>query len=253
MPTRRPVALITGASRGIGAATARVLAHDGWDICLGYRVNNAEADRVARECRESGARTLTVAVDVADAAAIDQLFGALDHAWPESRLGALVNSAGIVAPSSRVEDMDSTRLSRMFSINVIGSFLCAGAAVRRMSTRHGGAGGVIVNVSSAAARLGSPGEYVDYAASKGAIDTMTIGLAKEVAEEGIRVVAVRPGVIDTEIHASGGQPDRAERVRTQIPMLRVGQPHEVAATIAWLCSDAASYITGSLIDVSGGR
>jgi NAD(P)-dependent dehydrogenase (short-subunit alcohol dehydrogenase family) len=253
MSTVRKVALITGASRGIGAATARVMAHDGWDICLGYRDNSAEADRVAGACRESGARTLTVAVDVADAAAIDRLFGALDHGWPETTLGALVNCAGIVAPSSRVEDMEATRLSRMFSINVIGSFLCAGAAVRRMSTRHGGAGGVIVNLSSAAARLGSPGEYVDYAASKGAIDTMTVGLAKEVAEENIRVVAVRPGVIDTEIHASGGQPDRAERVRTQIPMMRVGQPHEVAATIAWLCSDAASYITGSLIDISGGR
>jgi NAD(P)-dependent dehydrogenase (short-subunit alcohol dehydrogenase family) len=252
-PTAGKVALITGASRGIGAATARLMAEQGWDICVGYRVDAAEASRVASDCKKRGVRALPVAADVADATAIGRLFEALDREWPGVRLGALVNCAGIVVPASRLEDMDAERLSRLFSINVIGSFLCAGAAVRRMSTRYGGVGGVIVNVSSAAARLGSPGEYVDYAATKGAIDTMTIGLAKEVAAENIRVVGVRPGVIDTDIHASGGQPDRAERVRTQIPMLRVGQPHEVAATIAWLCSEAASYVTGSLVDVSGGR
>jgi NAD(P)-dependent dehydrogenase (short-subunit alcohol dehydrogenase family) len=165
----------------------------------------------------------------------------------------LVNCAGIIAPPSRVEEMDAARLTRMLAVNVTGLFLCAGLAVRRMSSRHGGGGGVIVNVSSAASRLGSPGEYVDYAASKGAVDTMTIGLAKEVADEGIRVVAVRPGLIETEIHASGGQPDRLDRLRTQIPMQRVGQPEEVAATIEWLCSDAASYVTGAILDVSGGR
>jgi NAD(P)-dependent dehydrogenase (short-subunit alcohol dehydrogenase family) len=204
-------------------------------------------------CRELGVRAETVAVDVADETSVRQLFATVDEKWSAGALGALVNCAGIVAQRARVEDIDQARLTAMFAVNVVGSFLCAGQAVRRMSTRHGGSGGVVVNVSSAASRLGSPGEYVDYAASKGAIDTMTIGLAKEVAEEGIRVVAVRPGIIDTTIHASGGQPDRAERLRTMIPMQRVGQPDEVASAIVWLCGDGASYLTGSLIDISGGR
>ncbi|HEX3795099.1 MAG TPA: SDR family oxidoreductase [Acidimicrobiales bacterium] len=250
----RRIALITGGGRGIGAATARTLAHDGWDLCLGYRSNGEAAEGVAAECEDLGVRTLTCQVDVADEASVAGLFGAIDTHWSDvTRLGALVNNAGVVDEKARVDEMRADRLSRMFAVNVIGSFLCAGQAVRRMSTRQGGRGGVIVNLSSAAARLGSPGEYVDYAASKGAIDTMTIGLAKEVADEGIRVVAVRPGLIDTEIHASGGQPDRGERLRPLIPMQRVGRPDEVAATIAWLCGPAASYVTGALLDVSGGR
>jgi NAD(P)-dependent dehydrogenase (short-subunit alcohol dehydrogenase family) len=246
--------VVTGGSRGIGAATARALASSGWDICLGYRVEVDAARAVVAECAALGARGHAVAVDVADPHSIAGLFAELDAHWPGSdALGALVNCAGIVAPPSRVEDMDAARVARMLAVNVTGTLLCAGLAVRRMSSRHGGGGGVIVNVSSAASRLGSPGEYVDYAASKGAVDTMTIGLAKEVAGEGIRVVAVRPGLIETDIHASGGQPDRLSRLRTQIPMQRVGRPQEVAATIAWLCSDEASYVTGAILDVSGGR
>ena len=248
------MALVTGGSRGIGAATARALASSGWDICLGYRVEADAARAVVAECAALGARAHAVAVDVADAESIAGLFTELDSHWPGSdALGALVNCAGIVAPPSRVEDMDAARVARMLAVNVTGTLLCAGLAVRRMSSRHGGGGGVIVNVSSAASRLGSPGEYVDYAASKGAVDTMTIGLAKEVADEGIRVVAVRPGLIETDIHASGGQPDRLSRLRAQIPMQRVGRPQEVAATIVWLCSDEASYVTGAILDVSGGR
>lgn len=248
------VALVTGGSRGIGAATARLLAAAGWDICLTYRSDEVAAGHVAVACASEGVGALMVSVDVAEESQVDELFEALLEQWPAAgALEVLVNNAGIVDVESRVESMSAERLHRMFAVNVIGSFLCAGRAVRGMSTRHGGGGGVIVNVSSAASRLGSPGLYVDYAASKGAIDTFTLGLAKEVADDGIRVVGVRPGIIDTEIHASGGQPDRPERVRTQIPMQRVGQPGEVAATIAWLCSDDASYVTGALLDVSGGR
>jgi NAD(P)-dependent dehydrogenase (short-subunit alcohol dehydrogenase family) len=250
----RPIAVVTGGSRGIGAATALALARSGWDLCLGYRADGEAAKGVVAQCADLGAEATAVPVDVADELAVEQLFGAVDQHWAgRSILGALVNNAGIVDRSSRVQDMDAARLSRMFAVNVVGSFLCAGQAVRRMSTAHGGTGGVIVNVSSAASRLGSPGEYVDYAASKGAIDTMTLGLAKEVAAEGIRVVAVRPGIIDTEIHASGGHPDRAAQLADQIPLKRAGHPEEVASTIAWLCSQEASYITGAIIDVSGGR
>ncbi len=254
-PARRDrVALVTGGGRGIGAATAGLLAQAGWDVCVAYRSDAAAARGVAGECAALGVRALPVAVDVAEEGQVDALFRQLDSVWPTpGALGVLVNNAGIVAPLARVQDMSAERVSRMFAVNVVGSFLCAARAVARMSTASGGRGGVIVNVSSAASRIGSPGLYVDYAASKGAIDTMTLGLSKEVAEEGIRVVAVRPGVIDTEIHASGGQGDRPARVRTQIPMQRIGQPGEVAATIAWLCSDAASYVTGALVDVSGGR
>jgi NAD(P)-dependent dehydrogenase (short-subunit alcohol dehydrogenase family) len=254
-PVRRDrVALVTGGGRGIGAATAVLLAEAGWDLCVAYRSDADAAHDVADECAALGVTALAVAVDVADEGQVDALFGEIDAVWPDSgALGILVNNAGIVAPLARVQDMSADRVSRMFAVNVVGSFLCAGRAVARMSTDHGGRGGVVVNVSSAASRLGSPGLYVDYAASKGAIDTFTLGLSKEVADEGIRVVAVRPGIIDTDIHASGGQPDRPEQVRTQIPMQRIGQPGEVAATIAWLCSDAASYVTGALVDVSGGR
>jgi NAD(P)-dependent dehydrogenase (short-subunit alcohol dehydrogenase family) len=248
------VALVTGGSRGIGAATSLLLAEAGWNVCLTYRADRSAAETVADQCARLGVTALAVPADVASEGDVDTLFAELSARWPEpGALDVLVNNAGIVAPLARVEDMDAERLSRMFAVNVVGSFLCAGRAVRLMSTAKGGRGGVIVNVSSAASRLGSPGLYVDYAASKGAIDTMTLGLAKEVAEEGIRVVAVRPGIIDTDIHASGGQPDRPERVKGQIPMQRIGRPEEVAATIAWLCSDAASYVTGALLDVSGGR
>jgi NAD(P)-dependent dehydrogenase (short-subunit alcohol dehydrogenase family) len=248
------VALVTGGGRGIGAATAVLLAQAGWDVCVAYRSDADSANDVAGQCAALGVRALAVSVDVAEEDQVAALFAEIDSTWPaQGALGVLVNNAGIVAPLARVQDMNAERVTQMFAVNVVGSFLCAGQAVSRMSTASGGRGGVIVNVSSAASRIGSPGLYVDYAASKGAIDTMTLGLSKEVADEGIRVVAVRPGIINTEIHASGGQPDRPEQSRTQIPMQRIGQPGEVAATIAWLCSDAASYVTGALIDVSGGR
>jgi NAD(P)-dependent dehydrogenase (short-subunit alcohol dehydrogenase family) len=246
----REVAVVTGGSRGIGAATARRLAQRGLAVCVGYVRDTAAAAEVTAACADAGVPAVAVAADVADPAGVASLFAAADDL---GRLGVLVNNAGIVAPRARVDEMAPDRVQRMFGVNVVGALLCAGAAVRRMSTRRGGQGGVIVNVSSAAARLGSPGEYVDYAASKGAIDTMTVGLAREVADEGIRVNAVRPGLIETDIHASGGQPDRIERLAGQIPMQRAGTPDEIADAICWLCSDAASYVTGALLDVSGGR
>jgi NAD(P)-dependent dehydrogenase (short-subunit alcohol dehydrogenase family) len=245
------VALITGGSRGIGATTARLLAGQGWDICLSFNRDADAASWVVDECELLGRSALAVRADVAIEADVLNLFNECETSLGSP--GALINNAGIVDRRSRVDEMDLARLERMMAVNVVGAFLCVREAVRRMSTRHGGSGGAIVNVSSAAARLGSPGEYVDYAASKGAIDTMTIGLAREVAEEGIRVNAVRPGVIDTEIHASGGQPDRAQRVAPTIPMKRPGNAVEVANAIAWLCSDGASYVTGALLDVAGGR
>jgi NAD(P)-dependent dehydrogenase (short-subunit alcohol dehydrogenase family) len=245
------IMLITGAGRGIGAATARQAARAGWAVAVNYRADREAAESLVRGIVQAGGRAIPIAADVAVEEDILRMFAAVDREF--GRLDALVNNAGVVAPSARVDEMDLQRLERMFRINVIGSFLCAREAVRRMSTRHGGRGGAIVNVSSAAARLGSPGEFVDYAASKGAIDSMTIGLAREVATEGIRVNAVRPGLIDTGIHASGGQPDRAERLRPMVPMQRVGTDDEVAAAIMWLASDAASYATGALLDISGGR
>ncbi len=244
------VAVVTGGGRGIGAATALLLAERGWAVCIGYRADGDAARRVAGDCEALGVGATTVRADVTSAESVASLFAAADGMGP---VRALVNNAGIVDRPSRVDAMAAPRLRRMFHVNVVGPFLCAGEAVRRMSTRHGGTGGVIVNVSSAASRLGSPGEYVDYAASKGAIDTMTLGLAREVAAEGIRVNAVRPGLIDTGIHASGGQPDRLERLESAVPMGRGGRPEEVAACIAWLCSPEAAYVTGALIDVSGGR
>jgi NAD(P)-dependent dehydrogenase (short-subunit alcohol dehydrogenase family) len=246
-----PVAVVTGASRGIGADTAVTLAKQGWDVCVGYLQNEDAAAQVVAACRALGRRAYAVRVDVGAEQPIIDLFCAVDAelGTPE----ALVNNAGIVAPRSRLDEMGIDRLHHVMQVNVVGAFLCAREAVRRMSTIHGGAGGAIVNVSSAASRLGSPGEYIDYAASKAAIDTMTIGLAREVATEGVRVNAVRPGLIETEIHASGGQPDRIDRLRDTIPMRRPGRPGEVAQAIAWLCSDESSYVTGAVLDVSGGR
>jgi NAD(P)-dependent dehydrogenase (short-subunit alcohol dehydrogenase family) len=245
------VTLITGASRGIGAATALEAARRGHAVCVNYRANRAAAESVVRAITEAGGRAIEVAADVSAEADVARLFARVDAEL--GPLSVLVNNAGIVEQQARVDGMDGERLLRMFATNVFGAFFCAREAIRRMSTRHGGKGGVIVNVSSAASRLGSPGEYVDYAASKGAIDTMTIGLAKELAEEGIRVAAVRPGIIETEIHASGGQPDRPERLRSVIPMKRAGRAEEVAKAILWLASAEASYSTGAILDVAGGR
>jgi NAD(P)-dependent dehydrogenase (short-subunit alcohol dehydrogenase family) len=243
--------LITGASRGIGAATARLAAVRGYAVCLNYRENRAAAELVARELESSGARAIAVQADVSVESDVVRLFETCDREL--GTVSALVNNAGILETQMRVESMDGARLQRVFATNVIGSFLCAREAVRRMSTKHGGRGGAIVNISSGASRLGSPNEYVDYAASKGAIDTLTIGLAREVAEEGIRVNAVRPGFIYTDIHASGGEPNRVERVKTIVPMKRGGTADEVAHAILWLLSDDASYTTGAFIDVTGGK
>ena len=245
------VLLVTGGSRGIGAATCRLAAKAGWAVAVNYAANPLAADEVVRAIRADGGRAMAVQADVADEAQVLRLFEQVDTQL--GRLGGLVNNAGVVDRRARLDDMDMARWRRMFDINVIGSLLCAREAVRRMSPRHGGSGGAIVNLSSAAARLGSPGEYVDYAASKGAIDTFTLGLAKEVAAENIRVNAVRPGLIDTDIHASGGRPDRLRELAPQVPMQRGGQVDEVASLIVWLLSDAASYTTMSLIDVSGAR
>ena len=245
------VTVITGGGRGIGAACALLAARRGHAVAIGYRDDRAAAGGVVRAIEQSGGRVISIRADVAIESDVLEMFSVVDREL--GRVTALVNNAGIVAPARRVDEYDLDRLQRMFGTNVIGSFLCAREAVRRMSTRHGGAGGAIVNVSSAASRLGSPGEYVDYAASKGAIDTMTIGLAKEVATEGIRVNAVRPGLIYTDIHASGGESGRVERLKDMVPMRRGGTPEEVANAVMWLLSDDASYLTGALVDVSGGR
>ncbi len=247
----KPIALITGGSRGIGAATALLVARAGYSVAVNYQSNSLAADEVVRLIRAEGGTAITVQADVAHENQVLAMFDKVDAKL--GRLTALVNSAGVVDVASRVDAMSVARLKRMFDTNVVGSFVCAREAVRRMSTLHGGEGGVIVNLSSVAATLGSPGQYVDYAASKGAIDTFTVGLAREVANEGIRVNAVRPGVIDTEIHASGGQPDRAVQLAGAIPMKRPGTAMEVAQAIVWLISDAASYTTGALLDVGGGR
>lgn len=245
------VLLVTGGGRGIGAATARLAASRGWAVAVNYTTNSLAADEVVRGIRELGGTAITVQADVADEAQVLAMFQKIDAKL--GRLTGLVNNAGVVDVSARVDEMSVARMKRMFDINVIGSMLCAREAVRRMSTKHGGEGGAVVNVSSAASRLGSPGQYVDYAAAKGAIDAFTIGLAKEVAAEGIRVNAVRPGLIETDIHASGGLPTRVRDLQHLVPMQRGGTADEVAQAIVWLLSDAASYTTMSLLDVSGGR
>lgn len=245
------VILITGASRGIGAATARLAAERGYAVCVNYLTNHGAAERVVQEIAGSAGTAMAVKADVSLEEDVLRLFKAIDEKL--GPLTALVNNVGIVARQTRVENMDASRVNRVFAVNVTASILCAREAIRRMSTKYGGQGGAIVNVSSVAAKLGSPDEYVDYAAAKAAIDTFTIGLAKEVATEGIRVNAVRPGVVYTDIHASGGEPNRVERVKEHVPMKRGGQPDEIARTILWLLSDEASYSTGAILDVSGGR
>lgn len=245
------VMLITGGSRGIGAATALLAARAGYAVAVNYSANSLAADEVVRQIRQDGGQAITVQADVAQEDQVLAMFEKVDARF--GRLTALVNNAGIVDQTARVDSMSVARLKRMFDINVIGTMVCAREAVKRMSTRYGGSGGGIVNLSSVAARLGAPGQYVDYAASKGAVDTFTVGLAKEVASEGIRVNAVRPGIIETEIHASGGLPDRARDMAPQVPMQRAGSAEEVARSIVWLLSDEASYCTGAFLDVTGGR
>lgn len=245
------VAVITGASRGIGRATALAAAERGYDVCVNYLQNRSAADEVVDQIKRVGRRAIPVAADVRSEPDVVRLFAEADD-----RLGyvhALVNNAGVVEPQMRLADMTAERLDRVFGVNTIGPFLCAREAVRRMSTKQGGRGGAIVNVSSAASRIGSAGEYIDYAASKGALETMTLGLAREVAGEGIRVNAVRAGHIYTDIHASGGEPNRVDRLKDTIPMRRGGDPAEVARAILWLLSDEASYVTGTFLDVTGGR
>ncbi|MCB1465080.1 MAG: SDR family oxidoreductase [Nitratireductor sp.] len=247
---QKGVLVVTGGSRGIGAATAELAARDGWSVVVNYRADEQAAHAVVDRICADGGKAVAVRGDVADTGNVRRLFAEADAL---GTIGGLVNNAGIVDRRQRVDEMSPERLERMMRVNVIGSMLCAQEAVRRMSTRHGGNGGAIVNLSSVAAVLGAPGQYVDYAVSKGAIDTFTTGLGREVAGEGIRVNAVRPGIIDTEIHASGGEPERVAQMRSVLPMKREGSAGEVAAAIVWLLSEGASYVTGAILDVSGGR
>jgi NAD(P)-dependent dehydrogenase (short-subunit alcohol dehydrogenase family) len=245
------VMIVTGAGRGIGAATARLAAERGYSVCVNFLRDASSAERLVSTIKGAGGTAIAVAGDVSSESDVLRLFGETDRAL--GRVTALVNNAGIVDRTARVEQMTPERLARMFAVNITGSFLCAREAIKRMSTRHGGPGGAIVNVSSIAAKLGGAGEYVDYAASKGAIDTFTIGLSKEAGPDGIRVNAVRPGIIRTEIHALSSDPARVERIGAMAPLQRPGEPEEVARAILWLLSDEASYLTGALVDVSGGR
>jgi NAD(P)-dependent dehydrogenase (short-subunit alcohol dehydrogenase family) len=247
----KKIILVTGGSRGIGAATARLAAQRDYAVCVSYLRNSVAAESVVKSIVNAGGTAIAVPADVSSEPDVMRLFKIVDDSL--GPVTALVNNVGIVEQQTRVENMDAARLNRVLAVNVTGSFLCAREAVRRMSTKYGGNGGAIVNVSSVASRLGSPEEYVDYAAAKAAIDALTIGLSKEVAMEGIRVNAVRPGVVYTDIHASGGEPNRVERVKEFVPMKRGGQPEEVARAILWLLSDEASYSTGAILDVSGGR
>jgi NAD(P)-dependent dehydrogenase (short-subunit alcohol dehydrogenase family) len=249
--TGQKIALITGASRGIGAASALAAARLGFNIALNYANNQRAAQEVAEQVRALGRKVVVLQADIGNQTEVLQLFKSVDEQL--GPITALVNNAGILENHSRVDAMTIERWERVFRINVFGCFMCSKEAVKRMSSLHGGQGGSIVNISSVASRLGSPFEYVDYAASKGAVDTMTLGLAKEVAAEGIRVNAVRPGLIYTEIHASGGEPDRVDRLSSLIPMKRGGSAQEVAEAVAWLLSDQSAYVTGTTIDVSGGR
>ncbi len=245
------IALVSGASRGIGRATARLLAQEGYTVAVNYHRQRDAADEVVAEILAWGGKAFAVQADISNESQVEAMFARIDEEGLP--LTALVNNAGILFQQSRVEALSAARINQVLATNVTGYFLCCSEAVKRMSTQHGGQGGAIVNVSSAAARLGSPGEYVDYAASKGAVDTLTTGLSLEVAASGIRVNGVRPGFIYTEMHASGGEPGRVDRVSSAIPMQRGGQPEEVAQAIAWLLSDRASYVTGSFIDLAGGK
>ncbi|CAN5209366.1 SDR family oxidoreductase [soil metagenome] len=249
--TQAPSILITGGGRGVGAATARLAAAQGYDVAISFATNEAAAQAVADEVRALGRRALAVRADSADPDQVARLFAEIDREF--GRLDVLVNNAAVLMQQARLEDLGFERMQRIFAVNAIGPILCAQQAVKRMSSRHGGRGGCVINVSSASARLGSPGEYVDYAASKGALETFTIGFAKEVAREGIRVNCVRPGHIYTEMHASGGEPGRVDRVKDSIPMGRGGQPEEVARAILWLAGAEASFITGTFLDVTGGK
>jgi NAD(P)-dependent dehydrogenase (short-subunit alcohol dehydrogenase family) len=245
------VLLVTGGGRGIGAATVRLAAERGYDVCVNYRSNGDAAARTVEDARRAGARATAVQADIAVESDVVRMFETCDAEL--GHVSALVNNAAVLETQTRLDAIDGARLARVFGTNVFGAFFCSREAVRRMSTRHGGTGGAIVNVSSGASRMGSPGEYIDYAATKGALDTLTLGLAREVATEGIRVNAVLAGHIYTEIHASGGEPNRIERVKSQVPMGRGGRPEEVAQAILWLLSDDASYTTGALLDVAGGK
>jgi NAD(P)-dependent dehydrogenase (short-subunit alcohol dehydrogenase family) len=245
------ITLITGGARGIGRATALTLAEKGHTLCIGYRCQQAQAADVVEQIRYAGGKAIAVQADIANEEQVMALFQQIDRDL--GTLTGLVNNAAVLKPQASVEQLDAARIASLFAVNVTGSFLCAREAVKRMALRHGGQGGAIVNVSSAASRLGAPHEYVDYAASKGAIDTLTVGLSREVAAQGIRVNAVRPGFIYTEMHADGGEPGRVDRVKAQLPMGRGGQPEEVAQAIAWLLSDEASYVTGSFLDMAGGK
>lgn len=249
--THTPVILITGGSRGVGAATARLAASRGYDVAISFVRDESAARSVVTDVQALGRRALAVRADNADPQQIADLFAAIDREF--GRLDVLVNNAAMLAPQSRLEDLDFTRMQRMFTVNAIGPILCAQQAIKRMAYRHNGPGGVVINISSASARLGSPNEYVDYAATKGAIETFTIGFAKEVARDGIRVNCIRPGHIYTEMHASGGEPGRVDRVKDSIPMGRGGQPEEVARAVLWLASAEASFITGTFLDVTGGK